>query len=85
MDQRCSSTRIAMQRLEPLTLVSVLMLTMIWSNSPFPSSSTETRRCMMVDYTVMVEFARDVVDNERHNKLRDMLAYVVDLVCWEQT
>ena len=28
---------------------------------------------MMVDYPVMVEFARDVVDDERHSELEDQL------------
>ena len=31
----------------------------------------------MVDYPVMVEFARDVVDDERHSELEDQLLAII--------
>ena len=33
----------------------------------------------MVDYTVVIEFARDVVDDERHNELDDVSRWWVSV------
>ena len=41
---------------------------------PFPTSTAQGRRCMMIHHSIMIEFARDVVNDERHNELKTRLS-----------